>query len=64
MSEPLLTNTEIERMRSAGIAVPETIEEVRKLLEEAEKDPEKIPLDEAFRQIRARLLAGKASKSA
>lgn len=60
----LLTNEEIARMRAAGIAVPETIADVQKLLDEAEADPRRIGLDEAFREIRARLLARKASKSA
>jgi hypothetical protein len=59
MPEPLLTDIEIEQMRAAGIAVPETMEDVRKLLQEAESYPEKIPLDEAFREIRAVLLARK-----
>ena len=64
MADQLLTDDELRRMRAAGIAVPETIADVRKLLEEAENDPERIGLDDAFREIRARLLARKASKSA
>jgi hypothetical protein len=64
MADQLLTDDEIRRMRAAGIAVPETMADVRKLLEDAEKDPERIGLDDAFREIRARLLTRKAPKSA
>ena len=64
MKDERIPDEEVERMRAAGILVPETMEEVRKLLEEAENDPERIGLHEAFRQLRARLLARKSSKSA
>ena len=49
------TDEEVKRMRAAGIPVPESLEEVRVLLQEAEEDTEGMPKDEAFREIRAKL---------
>jgi len=64
MPNRLLADDEIRRMRAAGVAVPETIVAIRKLLQEAESHPERIALDDAFREIRAQLLARNASKGA
>ena len=51
-------------MRAAGIAVPESEKELLGLIQEAERDPREIPLDEAFRQVRARLKARRRQKGA
>ena len=62
MPHQILSNEEVERLRAAGVAVPESLADVRRLLKEAERDPRKIPLDAAFRQIRARLKARRKAK--
>ena len=52
-----ISDEEIERMRKAGVPVPETLEELDQMIRDGEADPERIPMEEAFRQIRARLKA-------
>jgi hypothetical protein len=52
MNEHRISDEEVERLRAAGVAVPTSLEEVKKLLEEAELDPDGLPLDEAFKEIR------------
>ncbi|MCY3021637.1 MAG: hypothetical protein NTW87_21700 [Planctomycetota bacterium] len=54
MPHPSVSDEEVARLRAAGIAVPESLEDVRRLLREAERDKRAIPLDKAFGQIRAR----------
>jgi hypothetical protein len=57
MGNQRMSDEEVKRMRAAGIAVPETLEEVRKLLEEGERSGPGIPIDEAHREIRKQLKA-------
>jgi hypothetical protein len=57
MTRRTVSGDEVVRLRAAGIAVPESLADVRKLLQEVERDKRTIPLDVAFRQIRARLKA-------
>jgi hypothetical protein len=50
-----LTDREVELLRKANVPVPETTEELAKLLEEAERDPKRYSLEAAFKDIRKRL---------
>ena len=55
MSKAFLSSAEIRRLREAKIPIPESIKELKKLIEAAERDSREIPLQEAFREIRKRL---------
>ena len=57
MDNSRMSDEEAKRMRAAGIPVPESLEEVRKLLEEGERSGPGIPMEDAFREIRRRLKA-------
>jgi len=57
MDNSRMSDEEAKRMRAAGIPVPESLEEVRKLLEEGERSGPAIPMEDAFREIRRRLKA-------
>jgi hypothetical protein len=50
-----ISDEDVKLMRTAGIPVPESVDELKKLLEEAEKDPERFTLEEAFKEIRLRV---------
>lgn len=50
-----VSDEDVTLMRVAGLAVPESVEDVKKLLQEAEADAEEIDLDVAFEEIRVRL---------
>ncbi|MCY3021641.1 MAG: hypothetical protein NTW87_21720 [Planctomycetota bacterium] len=58
------TDRHIARLRAAGVAVAETDEEIMQLVAEAETDPREIPLEEAFKQVRARLRARRRKRGA
>lgn len=57
MGNRRMSDEEAKRLRVAGIPVPETVEEMRKLLEEGERSGPAIPAEEAFRKIRRQLKA-------
>ena len=57
-----LAPREVRQLRKAGVAVPENILEVERLLNEAERETEGIPLEQASREIRKRLKAKFAKK--
>jgi len=57
MGNQRISDKEVKRLRAAGIPVPETLEEVRQLLEEGERSGPGIPMEEAHREIRKRLRA-------
>ena len=57
MGNQRLSDEEVKRLRAAGIPVPETVEDMRKLLEEGERSGPAIPVEEAFREIRKQLRA-------
>ena len=55
MSNPYLTDSEVRRLRTANIPVPESLKELKRFLDESESSPLEIPMDDAFRKIRVRL---------
>lgn len=62
MRHQAVSDDEVARLRAAGVAVPESLADVRRLLKEAERDKRTIPLDVAFRQIRAKLRKRRGAK--
>jgi len=57
MGNQRMSDEEAKRLRAAGIPVPETLDDMRKLLEEGERSGPAIPMEEAHREIRKRLRA-------
>ncbi|MGD0091831.1 MAG: hypothetical protein ABSE73_18105 [Planctomycetota bacterium] len=57
MGNQRMSDEEVKRLRAAGIPVPETLDDMRKLLEEGERSGPAIPAEEAFRKIRRQLRA-------
>ena len=57
MAAKALTDDDIDLLRKANVPVPESHEELVKLLEEAERDPGRRSLNEAFKEIRKRMAA-------
>ena len=55
MANAGITASEIVQLRRAGIPVPKNRQEVKALLNEAERDKGGVPLEEASREIRKRL---------
>jgi hypothetical protein len=48
------SDEEVQRLRKAGIAVPETIAEARKMLLAGERSGKPIPVDDVMKRLKAR----------
>ena len=57
MAAKILTEEDIELLRKANVPVPESLEELDRIVDDAEKDPRELPLKDAFKQIRKRVAA-------
>jgi hypothetical protein len=58
------SDEEVQRLRKAGIAVPETIAEARKMLLAGERSGKPIPVDDVMKRLKARLSRKRRAKSA